>query len=255
VGLVRAAMLISAPIEVVFDLARQAGVGTGLPGVAATRVVQVDRPRRFAEEQERGPWRSMRRLCRFAPTGAGTLVTDELEWVSPLGVLGRLADGVAVRRQLLRLLVARTADLRTRAEVTAAAGPARPALLVVGAALLDGTGRVLAAQRAAPPELAGRWEFPGGKVEPGESETAALVRECREELGVEIEPADRLGPDLPVQGGGGVLRVWTGRIVAGEPVAREHAALRWLTADELTDVGWLPADVPLLDSLRAHLRR
>jgi 8-oxo-dGTP diphosphatase len=255
VGLVRAAMLISAPIEVVFDLARQAGVGTGLPGVAATRVVQVDRPRRFAEEQERGPWRSMRRLCRFAPTGAGTLVTDELEWVSPLGVLGRLADGVAVRRQLLRLLVARTADLRTRAEVTAAAGPARPALLVVGAALLDGTGRVLAAQRAAPPELAGRWEFPGGKVEPGEGEVAALVRECHEELALTISVGDRLGGDLELDGARGrwVLKIWTARAVSGSLTLADHSDARWLSVDELDSVPWIPADAPLVAALRTLL--
>jgi len=125
---------------------------------------------------------------------------------------------------------------------------------VVGAALLDGEGRVLAAQRAAPPELAGRWEFPGGKVEPGESETAALVRECREELGVEVELDARLGEDLPVELGGAVLRVWTGRIVAGTPAATEHAALRWLDPAELDEVDWLPADRPLLDALRPLLR-
>jgi 8-oxo-dGTP diphosphatase len=126
--------------------------------------------------------------------------------------------------------------------------------VVVGAALLDGEGRVLAAQRAAPPELAGRWEFPGGKVEPGESETAALVRECREELGVEVELDARLGEDLPVELGGAVLRVWTGRIVAGTPAATEHAALRWLDPAELDEVDWLPADRPLLDALRPLLR-
>jgi len=125
---------------------------------------------------------------------------------------------------------------------------------VVGAALLDGEGRVLAAQRAAPPELAGRWEFPGGKVEPGESETAALVRECREELGVEVELDARLGEDLPVELGGAVLRVWTGRIVAGTLAATEHAALRWLDPAELDEVDWLPADRPLLDALRPLLR-
>lgn len=127
----------------------------------------------------------------------------------------------------------------------------QPVAVVVGAALLDGAGRVLAAQRARPPELAGWWEFPGGKVEPGEPPAAALVRECREELGVDIEVGARLGGDLPVQGGGAVLRVWTARIRAGEPVAREHAALRWLAADELDEVAWLPADRPLIDLLRA----
>jgi 8-oxo-dGTP diphosphatase len=122
-------------------------------------------------------------------------------------------------------------------------------VLVVGAALFDPDGRVLAAQRDHPPELAGRWEFPGGKVEPGESETAALARECQEELGVGIQVEARLGGDLPVAGGG-LLRVWRGRITAGEPSPREHRALRWLAADELDDVDWLPADRPLIDLLR-----
>jgi 8-oxo-dGTP diphosphatase len=123
---------------------------------------------------------------------------------------------------------------------------------VVAAALLDGAGRVLAAQRSRPPELAGRWEFAGGKVEPGESDTAALVRECREELGVEIEPIARLGPDLPAAGGG-VLRAWTARIVSGQPWPHEHLALRWLSADQLTEVDWLPGDLPLLGPLRGQL--
>jgi 8-oxo-dGTP diphosphatase len=135
--------------------------------------------------------------------------------------------------------------------VTSVDGDRPAGLVVVGAALLDGAGRVLAAQRAGPPELAGRWEFPGGKVEPGEAELAALIRECAEELGVAVRLDARLGPDLPVQGGGGVLRVWTGRIVAGAPVAREHRALRWLAIGELDDVDWLPADRPLVDLLRA----
>ena len=72
--------------------------------------------------------------------------------------------------------------------------------VVVGAALLD-KGRVLAARRSAPPEVAGGWEFPGGKVNPGESEREALVRECREELGVEVEPLGRLDGEQPLKTG------------------------------------------------------
>src|SRR6266545_5054036 len=73
-------------------------------------------------------------------------------------------------------------------------------LVVVGAAILDG-GRLLAAQRGEPPALAGGWELPGGKVEPGESEEDALVRECREELGVEIALGKRVGGDWPLANG------------------------------------------------------
>jgi 8-oxo-dGTP diphosphatase len=98
------------------------------------------------------------------------------------------------------------------------------------------------------------WEFPGGKVEDGETDRAALVRECAEELGVEVEIGARLGPDVPLPDGGAVLRVWFARIVRGTPRALEHRSLRWLAVGELGDVPWLPADVPLVDQLRRELR-
>ncbi len=127
-----------------------------------------------------------------------------------------------------------------------------PVQVVVGAAIVA-EGRVLAAQRAAPPALAGGWEFPGGKVEPGESDAAALVRECQEELGVQIAVGKRLGADIGLDGGEWMLRVWLARIVSGIPVAREHRELRWLTAYELLDMAWLPADLPLVAELQRLL--
>jgi 8-oxo-dGTP diphosphatase len=133
-----------------------------------------------------------------------------------------------------------------------------PRPVVVGAAILDGTPpgcRVLATQRAEPPHLAGLWEFPGGKVEPGEEEVAALVRECREELDVEIAVGARLGADVEVTGPRGpwVLKVWTARIVSGEVRLVEHADARWLTVDQLDDVPWIEVDAPLVTALRALL--
>ncbi|HEV2087110.1 MAG TPA: (deoxy)nucleoside triphosphate pyrophosphohydrolase, partial [Cryptosporangiaceae bacterium] len=125
----------------------------------------------------------------------------------------------------------------------------RPTTTIVGAAILDGTGRVLAAERATPPDVAGRWEFPGGKVEPGESEHDALVRECEEELGVIVEVGARLGGDILLRGGRAVLKVWLARLTAGALRAHEHSELRWLAADELDDVTWLPADAPLVVEL------
>jgi 8-oxo-dGTP diphosphatase len=124
--------------------------------------------------------------------------------------------------------------------------------IVVGAAIIDGD-RVLAAQRALPPSLAGLWEFPGGKVDVGETDEAALVRECREELGVEVLLGARIGRDWPI-GEHGVLRVWLAAIAAGELTAREHAQLRWLTVDQLDDVEWIPADLVVVQRLAAMLR-
>lgn len=129
-------------------------------------------------------------------------------------------------------------------------------VVVVAAAIHDGD-RLLAAKRISPPVLAGRWELPGGKVEPGEEQREALIRECREELGVDVVLYDQIGGDWPVigfAGGHAVLRVWRAAIVAGEPsVGVSHGALRWLLPDEWLSVPWLDADLPILEALRAEL--
>jgi len=123
-------------------------------------------------------------------------------------------------------------------------------IVVVGGALLSG-GRLLAARRSAPPELAGRWELPGGKVEPGETPERALVRELREELGVTAEPVERVPGEWPLKPGY-VLRVWTVRLLAGAPEPLEdHDALRWLTPDEIWDVDWLDQDVAAVKAVLA----
>jgi hypothetical protein len=84
------------------------------------RVVLVEEPHRFVDEQVSGPFRELRHEHLFVATGAGTLMTDRITWISPLGLAGRLADEVAVRRALLRILAARNAHLKRRAEVAAA---------------------------------------------------------------------------------------------------------------------------------------
>jgi len=113
---------------------------------------------------------------------------------------------------------------------------------VVVAAAIVRDGRVLVARRRRPP--AGGWEFPGGKVEGGESDSEALVRECREELGIGISVGARLPGEWPI-GSGRVLRVYLAELPAGEPACGpDHDELRWLARAELLDVDWLPADLP-----------
>lgn len=123
---------------------------------------------------------------------------------------------------------------------------------VVGAAIIR-DGRVLAARRTTPAELAGRWELPGGKVEPGESPDGALVREVAEELDCRIQVTGWLDGAVPIAQTH-VLTVAAARLTSGEPTPTEHDLVRWLSADELGDVDWLEPDRPFLPELAALLR-
>jgi 8-oxo-dGTP diphosphatase len=125
--------------------------------------------------------------------------------------------------------------------------------LVVGVALVH-AGRVLAARRSYPPDSAGQWEFPGGKVDPGETPEEALVREIAEELGCGVAVTGWLAPEVPIRDDL-VLRVATAALVDGEPIPRhgEHDAVRWLRADELESVAWLEADRPFTDAVVGRL--
>lgn len=122
---------------------------------------------------------------------------------------------------------------------------------VVGAAVLR-DGRVLASRRTDPPRLAGLWEFPGGKVEPHESDDEALRRELLEELGVQAVVGQRLGPQVPI-GDTAVLRVYLVTIV-GEPELVDHDIHRWLSLEQLDDVAWIPIDAPVVEALRVQMR-
>ncbi len=122
-----------------------------------------------------------------------------------------------------------------------------PPRSVVGAAILR-DGRVLAARRTSPAAAAGRWEFPGGKVEPGETPEAALVREVVEELGCRVEVTGWMAGEVPI-GTSHFLAVALARLVDGEPDPVEHDLVRWLAAEELGDVDWLEADRPFLAEL------
>lgn len=122
---------------------------------------------------------------------------------------------------------------------------------VVGVALVR-RGRVLAARRSRGDD-AGGWEFPGGKVEPGESDDAAAVREVAEELGCTVETIGWLEPVVEIRAGL-VLRVALAEIVAGEPVPRDgdHDAILWARGDGLASIAWLPADLPFVAELTAN---
>lgn len=102
--------------------------------------------------------------------------------------------------------------------------------------------------------LAGAWEFPGGKVEAREAPPAALVRELREELGVEIEVGAWLGRgESVVEGRQIVLDVYRAILVRGEPQPTEHVELRWISGPEIDELDWPEADRPVLASLRQIL--
>lgn len=124
---------------------------------------------------------------------------------------------------------------------------------MVGAALVS-DGKVLAARRRTPAALAGRWEFPGGKVEPGESEPEALTRELREELSLDAQVEELLGR-TPL-GDGRELALYLAR-----PTGRrarpngDHDRVRWLSTTDLLSVPWLDADRLLLDAVGDALRR
>ncbi|TQJ66028.1 8-oxo-dGTP diphosphatase [Arthrobacter sp. SLBN-100] len=134
---------------------------------------------------------------------------------------------------------------------------------MVGGAVVDRLAEpslLLVARRSAPEKLAGLWEFPGGKVEPGEDPEEALCRELGEELGIGV----RLGVELPAESPKGwplndraSMRVWFAEIMEGEPEPLEdHDELRWVPLadpDEVLGLPWIPADLPIVRELLAAL--
>lgn len=135
---------------------------------------------------------------------------------------------------------------------------------VVGGAVLDSLaepGRLLVARRTAPPQFAGMWEFPGGKVESGESAEAALHRELLEELGIRV----RFGAELQSGSAAGwplnaraAMRVWFAELVEGDPrPLQDHDELRWVglgNRAEVLALPWIPADLPIVEALLDKLQ-
>jgi 8-oxo-dGTP diphosphatase len=128
----------------------------------------------------------------------------------------------------------------------------RPIIHVAAGAVIDAAGRVLIAQRLPGTHLAGGWEFPGGKLEPGEERVAGLARELREELGITIEgqprPLIRVRHAYPTREV--LLDMWVVTRYQGEPNGLDGQALRWVTQDELPAADLLPADKPIVAALR-----
>jgi 8-oxo-dGTP diphosphatase len=134
--------------------------------------------------------------------------------------------------------------------------PQKRVVHVVAAALVDGGGRILIAQRPEGKNMAGLWEFPGGKIDAGETPEFALMRELREELGIETRPccfspagfASHGYDDFHLMMPLFICRVWK-----GTPVAHEHQAVKWVKPAELYDYPMPAADLPLIPQLQALL--
>lgn len=125
----------------------------------------------------------------------------------------------------------------------------------VVAAIIRNNDKIFATQRGYG-EFKDGWEFPGGKVEDGETPEQALKREIEEELNTEIEVGDYLTTiEYDYSKFHLSMRCYWARIIEGKPVLLEHEAARWLLADELDSVEWLPADITIIDLIKEKLKQ
>ncbi|MGK7376929.1 (deoxy)nucleoside triphosphate pyrophosphohydrolase [Planococcus sp. 1R117A] len=120
---------------------------------------------------------------------------------------------------------------------------------VVGAVITDGD-KILCAQRGTEKALPGLWEFPGGKIEQGESPQEALQREIKEEMHCEIEIGEQVEHTVYEYDFGNVhLTTFYCKLLQGKPVLTEHIAIKWLGPDELEQLEWAPADIPAIEKI------
>ena len=203
--------------------------------LASTRVLRVAELIHADAAQVRG-------ACAALPGGvtaaiaelpAGTLVTLELH---------RCWWDRRPRRSVLTMLQVAMGGVVSRTQ----------RVTIVASALIQ-DGQVLAAQRSHPEAMAGKWEFPGGKVEKGETPRVALARECSEELGTRVTVAGEIArADLDT---GALLILFETRLEPGAPapVAREHLELRWVDRDQLGQLDWLPTNRRFVTDVTARL--
>ncbi|MFC7526800.1 (deoxy)nucleoside triphosphate pyrophosphohydrolase [Parapedobacter sp. GCM10030251] len=126
-------------------------------------------------------------------------------------------------------------------------------MFIVTCAIIIQNGKILVCQRSGAMDLPLKWEFPGGKVEPGEDEKLTIIREIKEELHLDIEVMKRLRPveyDYPT------FRIrlvpFIARVAGGGLLLEEHADAQWATVDQLDRYDWAPADLPIIEQLKAE---
>lgn len=160
----------------------------------------------------------------------------------------------ALDRELRLEFADRRSPSESRGSVSTSRSPAAlSSIHVVGAAIVE-RDRCLVARRSSSMSLPLKWEFPGGKVEPDEEPSEALVREIREELGVEIRVGERIGTGTAEAGTKRVvLDVYAAELLSGDIVLAEHSDFGWFGVDELRELDWAEADVPVLPALYALL--
>ena len=130
----------------------------------------------------------------------------------------------------------------------------RPTVLVAAVALIDAKGKILLAQRPEGKSMAGLWEFPGGKVEEGEAPELALVRELKEELGIDVEPEALRGLTIVSHAYEDfhlLMSLYLCREWRGAPQGREGQECLWVAPEEMRALPMPPADAPLIDELAA----